>query len=1291
MADLFPANGNELQEAIDDAVAGDRILLAQGGYYHPANYTLIILKNKGFIEPGGEIVIETDFTGSPIPKPQPGYRVCNWRDDPIIPLLAQLQSKQISSYQNEPAVEAAPAANGYILRLLRFLPSWAGRGYMISIGYNSAAQTEYSQIPYNITIDQCVFTGHRTKGQKNAITTQGNNVKIINNFITDCNIHETVGNDATPITGVNFEGPLLIDNNKIVGGTEAWIFGGADPQIRTATTVKTTPAPTTSVIYVNSTAKLTVGQHVAFMVSGGNDRRYGNVQSFDPATGRITLVNAVDIVPDVPGDIRWGISAKNITITRNVFEWDPVWKLPIIRAAGLPTSEILPTGGTIPAGQWYYSVQAVAANQGNADQDLFSAYSQHPVTIAAGNRVKLDWEASTEDIGTVTHYRVYRYQLGGTSGTTAINIAFYETTALTFTDTGAAPAGTSFAKASYFNLKNLGEVKSGENYNIKRNIFRHHWHGSDTGYALWMKVNNQSGNHEFNLVNNITFEWNLLHDVDGWWSYSGRRSGSEHPRDLPIAPTNIIVRNNLLYDSGPNQTHGNPNHYAITHGGGLIYGLYDHNTVIHHGSGICSLGGSSYTKGTLVDHHFTNNIFRRQTYGIRDAGLGKGSGQPAIDAWCRDTPSSSPSYEFSKNIIAGGVLWNGSAGHHGYPADNFFPNYTAFENQFKNYAGGLNGDFRLKRISEGDDIDSDYINAGTDGKDLGCDINQLMIELTGVELGLPSGAPEPDPDPDPEPEPTGIIQEHIVDFVPTTVGTQRLIFSFQPKLVIFFINLNLGNTESPYGTFGLGAATGPTERWAEYIATVPGGGTNNGAARNNDLCVLAADRYGVRVLQIDYVSTESDGCTLNIIQANPNFRIFALGIGGDGITGVKVGSFQSRTTNGTQDVNIGLNNIKALIFSSLFNGGSNPGVGNNSMSGFVGFASEALEQAVSAWYIKEAATANIADSNQFSDHCIAQEGDTTSLLKAKLDAIIAGGFRLNYTLTHGSADWIHYIAISGPRVKVSSFDSPTTDIPQSISVGFKPEISLLMTMGLGSVNSHQGGARFGLGFTTDEKNVSIWFGYDETDEQIASGQDDTASLVVYDEANPGPSAQALKAVQSQFTADTLELNWVNSAPAPLKIHHMSLGAGVTGNPSLLAGGGEIQFTGIGDIYTEIHLAAVGEITFNGIGALEIAQAIFRSLIEIFNLRVTLDVKREVDSGGPIDILATDVGGTVIEFSKAFKRVESINVTILSTTIKSVIYDFDHSEENPTEFKALAFDINGNRVDATISWIARGIV
>lgn len=97
----------------------------------------------------------------------------------------------------------------------------------------------------------------------------------------------------------------------------------------------------------------------------------------------------------------------------------------------------------------------------------------------------------------------------------------------------------------------------------------------------------------------------------------------------------------------------------------------------------------------------------------------------------------------------------------------------------------------------------------------------------------------------------------------------------------------------------------------------------------------------------------------------------------------------------------------------------------------------------------------------------------------------------------------------------------------------------------------------------------------------------------------------------------------------------------------------------------------------------------KSLTYFYNIQCILNVHREQD-GGTIAVLAADVGGTVVTLNKAFKSIDSIDLTPIATVQQTAIYDFAFPV-NPTTFKILLYNAAGARVNGTVSWIARGII
>lgn len=92
-----------------------------------------------------------------------------------------------------------------------------------------------------------------------------------------------------------------------------------------------------------------------------------------------------------------------------------------------------------------------------------------------------------------------------------------------------------------------------------------------------------------------------------------------------------------------------------------------------------------------------------------------------------------------------------------------------------------------------------------------------------------------------------------------------------------------------------------------------------------------------------------------------------------------------------------------------------------------------------------------------------------------------------------------------------------------------------------------------------------------------------------------------------------------------------------------------------------------------------------TVIDRINLRVEVKLKSDAGRG---TANAADVGGTTVLFNKSFVDITSITVTPSGTLPRTAIYDFA-DVLNPTSFKVLLFDSNGNRVSGDFSWTAIG--
>jgi hypothetical protein len=234
-------------------------------------------------------------------------------------------------------------------------------------------------------------------------------------------------------------------------------------------------------------------------------------------------------------------------------------------------------------------------------------------------------------------------------------------------------------------VKNLLELKNARRVLVEGNRFEYSWAQDQKGYAILLTpVNN--GAAPWTAVQDVTVRSNRFDHVGGGVNITGRDRvrGSQISRRIRIA-------NNLFTDVSRARWGGSG--AFIVCGDGTEDVAVDHNTVIHDGPVANGHGPAN------VRFVYTNNLSKHNQDGIYGDYLG--AGLVSITKYF-------PGATIRRNVLAGGAASK-------YPADNFFPPTSQFLGNFVN-AGG--GNYRLA-------VHSPYNNAGTDGRDIGANIDAI--------------------------------------------------------------------------------------------------------------------------------------------------------------------------------------------------------------------------------------------------------------------------------------------------------------------------------------------------------------------------------------------------------------------------------------------------------------------------------------------------------------------------------------------------------------------------------------
>ncbi len=243
----------------------------------------------------------------------------------------------------------------------------------------------------------------------------------------------------------------------------------------------------------------------------------------------------------------------------------------------------------------------------------------------------------------------------------------------------------------HWSIKNLLELKNAQRVLIDGNVFENNWQDAQNGYGVLFTVRNQDGSAPWSIVQDVTFTNNILRHSGGGFNFLGTDD------TYPSAQGKRFKIVNNLFEDINGDTWGGPGVFLQT--GAMPDICVEHNTILQSGNII--LADREPSMGFI----FQNNITLHNLYGI--IGDNRGVGNDTIVYYF-------PDGIFKKNVITGG---EGSS----YPPDNFFP-ATLETVKFVDAAAG---NYRLAP-------DSPYKNAGTTGRDLGCNLDLIDAAINGL-------------------------------------------------------------------------------------------------------------------------------------------------------------------------------------------------------------------------------------------------------------------------------------------------------------------------------------------------------------------------------------------------------------------------------------------------------------------------------------------------------------------------------------------------------------------------------
>jgi hypothetical protein len=274
-----------------------------------------------------------------------------------------------------------------------------------------------------------------------------------------------------------------------------------------------------------------------------------------------------------------------------------------------------------------------------------------------------------------------------------------------------------------FIVKNHLEVKNAQRVLVDGNIMENTWGGfSQVGFAVLLTPKNPGGSAidicTVCQVTDVTIRYNSISHVGAGFEIANGLSdnGAAALDGQRYSIHDVIVDDiNGLEYAGP----GEFAQVSVGAGATVLQNVAIDHVTAFAPSTLFIIGDEVAITSPMKNFVFTNSIVNAGTYPVWSTGSG-GTANCAV----HDSPLTTFNACFS-NYILGTNAIIASPSTATWPAKNFFP-ASAATVQFVNYNGGNGGDYHLQPSSP-------YKGQGTDGRDLGADVNAVDSAIAGVE------------------------------------------------------------------------------------------------------------------------------------------------------------------------------------------------------------------------------------------------------------------------------------------------------------------------------------------------------------------------------------------------------------------------------------------------------------------------------------------------------------------------------------------------------------------------------
>ncbi|TLY42810.1 MAG: hypothetical protein E6K59_08050, partial [Nitrospirae bacterium] len=266
-------------------------------------------------------------------------------------------------------------------------------------------------------------------------------------------------------------------------------------------------------------------------------------------------------------------------------------------------------------------------------------------------------------------------------------------------------------RTQLWTVKNLFELKNARRVLFEGNVLEHSWVSGQDGYAILLTVRNQDGGAPWSTIEDVTLRKNIIRHAN-----AGLDILTADDPNVSQNMKRVLIEDNVFEDLST--TWGSLGRFIVYLGyaGASEDMTIEHNTAFYE-ENMLNADGIPHLRFI-----YRNNITPRPASTSGFIGTGQGEGTSTLNTYF-------PGYVFAKNVLAGATPAI-------YPKDNFFPPANA-DVDFVDLAGG---DYHLAASSP-------YKNAGTDGKDIGADVDALNAATACAVSGACGTLPPPDTTP----------------------------------------------------------------------------------------------------------------------------------------------------------------------------------------------------------------------------------------------------------------------------------------------------------------------------------------------------------------------------------------------------------------------------------------------------------------------------------------------------------------------------------------------------------------